>query len=138
MSRSIKFRGQREDTKEWVYGSLIEDKYIVGNVIDWNEDYFNTEYWWRVIPETVGQFTGWFDIKGKSIYEGDIIKHCGKNYVISWDFFQWSTKPEGKVSSWPMCNVGTVKSFEKVGNVHDNGQTLHTCNEKPCYYVTID
>lgn len=27
--RTIKFRGQREDTKEWVYGSLIEDKYIV-------------------------------------------------------------------------------------------------------------
>ena len=59
--RTIKFRGQREDTKEWVYGSLIEDKYIVGNVIDWNEDYFNTEYWWTVISETVGQFIGLYD-----------------------------------------------------------------------------
>ena len=36
--RTIKFRGKRVDTNEWVYGSLIEDKYIVVNEIDWSKN----------------------------------------------------------------------------------------------------
>ena len=87
MKRSIKFRGQREDTKEWVYGSLIEDKYIVGNVIDWNEDYFNTEYWWRVIPKTVGQLIGRQDMNKNDVYQGDILSTTKRDviFIVIWN-----------------------------------------------------
>ena len=56
--REYKFRGRRIDNGEWVHGYLIEDRYIVGPVVEWTEDYFSTEFWFKVDPETVGQYTG--------------------------------------------------------------------------------
>ena len=42
----------------WVYGYLIGKDVIVGEIVEFEDDYFNTEFWCRVRPETVGQFTG--------------------------------------------------------------------------------
>lgn len=118
--REIKFRGKRVDNGEWVYGNLIEDKYIVGKVIDWSEDYFNTEFWWEVIPESVGQFTGLYDKNCIEIYEDDILKSInqynsgttiGKVYFedLTWfgakDYLDYINK---------FCLI------EVIGNIHDN------------------
>ena len=122
MNRPIKFRGQREDTKEWVYGSLIEDKYIVGNVIDWNEDYFNTEYWWRIIPETVGQFTGLYDKNGIEIYEGDIV--IGENYLFPcYDNRKLTIEWLEKDCGFDM-RIFNMNEIEVIGNIHDNKELL--------------
>lgn len=74
MSREIKFRGKRIDNGEWVYGSLIGSDVIVGKIVDWDSEYFCTEFWLKVDPETVGQCTNLNDCNGKVIYEGDILK----------------------------------------------------------------
>lgn len=123
MSRSIKFRGQREDTKEWVYGSLIEDKYIVGNVIDWNEDYFNTEYWWRVIPETVGQLIGIQDMNKNDIYQGDILATTKRDilFIVIWNSTTCSFMFISAFSGHSFDIDESLSRLEVIGNVHYNG-----------------
>lgn len=65
------YRGKDVDKKEWIYGDLICSK---------NGDYYIHErnmpvqIYKRVIPETVGQWTGMNDKNCIKIFEGDIIE----------------------------------------------------------------
>lgn len=67
--REIKFRGQRADTKEWVYGF-----YYFGRIpfdISFKQEHFIiNEYdgFVPVIPKTVSQYKGVKDKNGVEIY----------------------------------------------------------------------
>lgn len=76
--RTIIFRGKRIDNGKWVYGwyapLVCNDKTVIPNIKDYNGSD------WKVIPETVGQFTGRYDKSNNKIFGGDIVKCLSLEY----------------------------------------------------------
>jgi putative prophage lp2 protein 26 len=129
--RKIKFRGYTTElTKnEFVYGDLIhldEHEVCVMEQDCRNWDVLESGY--RVIPTTVGQFTGLKDLDGREIYEGDILRRMegegNEKYKVV--FEEW-------IGSYALVNVETpedMKEFSKfiigarklmiVGNIHED------------------
>lgn len=130
MQREIKFRGQRVDTKEWVYGGF--SLYRLGNCFITVMGKDHISYIGRhqeVIPETVGQSTGLHDKNGKEIYEGDI---C----IVSLSYFKIKNEKATVIfhNGAFQFQYGCEKFFSKphdawdevdvIGNIYENPELL--------------
>jgi len=147
--KEIKFRGKLKDkdptvSKRWAYGGLFyvgerafivlddvelltaEDTGYTGNLID---DFV------EVIPESVGQFTGSYDINGKSeIYEDDLLSHFGHTkYATLWRvFFQGGCFQVKEVKTKRIKRLQEILNYvdtpEKIGNIHSNPELSEAQN----------
>ena len=138
--RTIKFRGKRICTGEWVYGSYApntydEEKALIITYFPYDPDYV----WEDVDPATVGEYTGMKDKNGKEIYEGDIFKDSSRvlrtvfrvpgglafeenpvafGYDHRAPVYPYSPLAESQNEAW------ISQCCEVIGNIHDNPELL--------------
>jgi len=125
------FRGQRADTKEWIYGSLLKmnDKlyicpYVTGDLNDVDFGYG----FYEVLKKTIGQSVGILCDGLPTFFEGDILEHNNTKYTVEYssslcefvcnDRFH---RTRGGFTNWrDMSWLNNVKRHVKfVGTVHD-------------------
>lgn len=128
--RDILFRGKTEDGR-WVYGYLFvlaknseyEETYILGDMDEYESIYDVWKNAEKVVPETVGQFSGKYDIYGGRIFDGDIVKAMMDYGPGGWIERTVRVGFITRLGSyqWEYFDMGSI---EVIGNIHDNPELL--------------
>ena len=135
--REILFRGKRVDNggERIAFGNLVisPDGYFI---VTARGEFPDTGYVWsKVIPETVGQFTGRHDINRKEVYEGDVVRvireDSYKPYMAEVYFSggcygtTWFDSARKKNTFEPIFSWG----IEVIDNIHDNHELIEKEDE---------
>lgn len=151
MKREIKFRAKvmhhdpmTNPSNGWVEGYYFQDL-TQGEMCSY---IIQTPYTWEVIPETVGQFTGFLDKNGKEIYEWDIVRKkeiggYGWEYIGVVRYYEKDCRfginladtnkfsddrglfTDGEVQAYDGHYTMTYRlEYEVVGNINDNPELL--------------
>lgn len=141
MNREILFRGKLEYNGKWIYGDLLQ--YENGDVAIFGEKLSSFGYECtemskrdRVIPDTIGQYTGLKDKDGNKIFEGDILEYIGKRkdnmnkvyrrkVVFHEGIFALLSKELQAYSALKHhCMEDGRFAWRVIGNVHDNPELM--------------
>lgn len=122
--RKIIFRGKHYLTNEWVYGDL--------SCISSSKNYvfINTKNKGtiQVKPETVGQFTGLYDINNKEIYEGDLLSGRNSPLIVKYSAPEYSFQYKNEDYNHPITHWvvgwGDIYDPKIIGNIYDNPELI--------------
>lgn len=107
---------------EWVEGSLIHrtsyygepcDDYFIVTGGEFDSDYYDAE---KVLPSTVGQYTGLTDNAGNQVFEGDILKIAKAMDGMGGYYYPPLEYPVNVEVKWNLCGwmwetLGTDKYY---------------------------
>lgn len=128
--REILFRGKRGSDGKWLYG-LYSDERVCGTdfpvIMPLETEGIDDD--WAVIPETVGQYTGFHDVDKVRIFEGDIVEdtESGYHYIVKW-FDEYGCFALANKAGHMEIDVSELEIYIDylvvVGNIHDNGDLM--------------
>jgi len=112
-----------------VYGYLIGNDVIVGEIVLFEDEFFSTEFWYKVYPETVGMFTGMEDSLTLQIFEGDIVRRTketcdGTESTVHEVYFDTELLQFGLKNSNELFNFQLSNEFEVIGNIYETSELL--------------
>lgn len=128
--REILFRGKRVDNGEWVEGNFIKDNWgdtygeLIYGILQDREAPAGLAGWIpkRVLPETVGEYTGLTDKNGKKIFEGDIIRSNSERGYI--EYYPNDCAFDVVDDHGFYWLISEMSNIEVIGNIHDNPELL--------------
>jgi uncharacterized phage protein (TIGR01671 family) len=146
MKRRILFRGQKVDTKEWVYGSFVLDSEGHPRIAIVNKSGEGLRFD-KVIPESAGQFTGLTDKNSVKVFSDDLLKDGKEDvfrvYQIAGGFCVKSSVWKTDTKEWDYTDILIAASLtdaqtqsyisescEVIGNIHDKHFENVWCYEK--------
>ena len=127
--REVLFRGKRANDGAWIEGFYLNrtnDEEDIHCIME----KFPVTIGKKVIPETVGQFTGLQDENGKRIFEGDIVAglilhNMPIRAVVAFQEgafgLDWQ---RGEVRVFTAFTSFCNTVFKVIGNIHDNPDLL--------------
>ena len=127
--REIEFRGiiaplfvvGKKSTKNiWIYGSLRSTSHEHPQIAAGD-----LGLWTNVKPETVGQWTGIFDIDGNRLYEGDVVEMKGYINTFITGVLIYSNQQGCYIVYREDGNsmfVMEARRFKLLGNIFDNSK----------------
>jgi uncharacterized phage protein (TIGR01671 family) len=137
MSRIIKFRGLSSDSGKWIYGYLNKPFEDLTQIIENTKS--NASQMSLIENDTEGQFTGFIDVNGKEIYEGDIVRSIKGFYSSKIAEVVWMEKRcafyfisngcgTDIVNRNPHQSAYKINSYkvEVIGNIHETPYLLQS------------
>jgi hypothetical protein len=84
MKRQILFRGWSESLNKWVEGDFMRDSLGHSRIATIEREEFGLTF--NIVhPDSVGQFTGLFDMEGNKAFEGDVGENQdGAEFIITY------------------------------------------------------